>query len=387
MEYRVFDTDSHINEPPHVWEDRLPSHLRELGPKVVEMDGGNQGWTWEGKAPTRMGGGDGALAKLAHKVGGMVNVTREMAEEIDRQPARFYDMYRPGNYDASARREDMDIDGVDASIIYPGRGMSLWDIKDPDLRVASMRAYNDWLAEEFVPGAPDRVFGLACVPVDDGIETAVQELVHSAETGHKGAFIASYPDVPFHDPMYDPLWATAQELEVPLHWHRANGQMKNLPRGMSTASRAWGDQASSVSARFYSTVTPVTYMLFHGVFQRFPGLKMVTAETDFGWLPFLMQICDDQYSRYAVWYGSDADKKPSEYIREQFYCTFMDDEVGCSMLDYTGDENIMWSSDYPHGVTTWPKSQDYIEKNLGRSSPERRAKVLGGNARRLYGLG
>ena len=158
MEYRVFDTDSHINEAAARLGGPAASHLRELGPRVVEMDGGNQGWTWEGKAPTRMGGGDGALAKLAHKVGGMVNVTREMAEEIDRQPARFYEMYRPGNYDANARREDMDIDGVDASIIYPGRGMSLWDIKDPDLRVASMRAYNDWLAEEFVPGAPDRVF-------------------------------------------------------------------------------------------------------------------------------------------------------------------------------------------------------------------------------------
>lgn len=141
-----------------------------------------------------------------------------------------------------------------------------------------------------------------------------------------------------------------------------------------------------MSVRFYSTITPVTYMLFNGVFQRFPGLKIVTAETDFGWLPFLMQICDDQYTRYAVWHGSDAKKKPSEYMKEQFYCTFMYDEVGCSMLDYTGDDNIMWSSDYPHGVTTWPKSRDYIEKNLGARPQKQREKVLSGNAKRLYGL-
>ena len=147
-----------------------------------------------------------------------------------------------------------------------------------------------------------------------------------------------------------------------------------------------GDAPASVATRFFSTVTPAIYMLFHGVFQRFPGLRMVTAETDFGWLPFMMQICDDQWTRYAVWYGSDADKRPSDYIREQFYCTFMDDEVGCAMLDYTGTDNIMWSSDYPHGVTTWPKSRDYIEKNLGKRSTEEREKILARNAARLYGV-
>ncbi len=387
MHYRVIDTDSHVNEPPHTWQDRLPSRLRERGPRVVEMKGGHQGWAMEGRSTTRIGGGGGGImADQALKVGGMVNVSREMSEkELEEKPQTF-DRFRRGNYEAKDRLDDMALDGVDASVLYPGIGMHLWSLPDSELRVASMRSYNDWLVDELCSGAPDRLFGLACLPVDDGVQAAVQELRRSVEKGHKGAFLASYPEVPFHDPMYDPLWAAAEELGVPLHWHRANGRPSNLPRGMSAMGHGKGDAPASVATRFFSTVTPAIYMLFHGVFQRFPGLRMVTAETDFGWLPFMMQICDDQWTRYAVWYGSDADKRPSDYIREQFYCTFMDDEVGCAMLDYTGTDNIMWSSDYPHGVTTWPKSRDYIEKNLGRRSTEEREKILARNAARLYGV-
>ena len=385
MKHRVIDTDSHVNEPPHTWQSRLPSKLKDQGPKVVERDDGSQGWTWEGRPPSPLPEGGGLMLDKALEVGGMVNVTREMADQAVNEKPRRFEQFRPGNYEPKARIEDMKIDGVDASVIFPAIGMRLWDLKDSELRVASMRAYNDWLAEELCAGAPDQIFGLACIPTGDGIETAVEELHRSVEKGHKGGFIDCYPDIPLHDPMYDPLWAAAQELGVPLHWHRANGPSANVPRGLSTGGGT-GDRAASVAARFYSTITPVTYMLFNGVFQRFPGLKLVTAETDFGWLPFLMQICDDQWSRYAVWIGSDADKRPSDYIREQFYCTFMDDEVGCSMLGYTGSDNILWSSDYPHGVTTWPKSQEYIQKNLGKRSEEEREKVLGGNATRLYRL-
>ena len=206
------------------------------------MEDGSEGWTVEGGPPRKVGGADGGMADMALKVGGMVNVTREMYErEIENKPTRFYEMYRRGNYEAQARIGDMELDGVDASVVYPGRGMGLWSIKDPELRVACMEAYNDWLAEEFCAGAPDRVFGLACVPTDDGIERAVAELYRAVKKGHKGAFIASYPEVPFHDRQYDPLWAAAQDLGVPLHWHRANGQDQNLPRGMGIAGPVWGD--------------------------------------------------------------------------------------------------------------------------------------------------
>lgn len=386
LDIAIFDTDSHVNEPPNAWQDRLPARLKEKGPRIVEMDGGDQGWVVDGKPPKKVDSPGSTLASLALKVGGMKNVTAEMAQqELHGRPKRF-ESYRKGNYETQARLDDMDIDGVSASVLYPGFGSGMWDIGDPDVRVASMRAYNDWLIEEMVSEADGRLAGLACIPTGDGMDVAVAELTRCAELGHKGGLIDCYPTIPLHDAHYDPLWAAAQDLGMPLHWHRASGPKGNIPRGFLTFGSGEGEQAASVAARFFSTVIPVTYMLFQGVFRRFPGLRLVTAETDFGWLPFLMQICDDQWDRYAVWFKTDADRKPSEYIREQFYCTFMDDEVGCSMLDYTGADNIMWSSDYPHGVTTWPCSRDVIEKNLGKRSDAEREKILSANARRLYGM-
>lgn len=382
----IFDTDSHVNEPPSTWQDRLPKSLKEKGPRIIELSGGDQGWIVEDKPPKKVDSPGSTLANLALKVGGMKNVTAEMAaKELHGKPKRF-DSYRKGNYETKARLADMDIDGVETSVLYPGFGSGLWDISDPDLRVASMRAYNDWLIEEMVSDSGGRLVGLACIPTGDGMDIAVGELKRSANSGHRGGLIDCYPTIPLHDAHYDRLWETAQDLNMPLHWHRAAGPKENIPRGFVTWGSGEGEQAASVAARFFSSIIPITYMLFQGVFKRYPGLRLVTAETDFGWLPFLMQICDDQWERYAVWFKTKADRKPSEYIREQFYCTFMDDPVGCSMLDYTGADNIMWSSDYPHGVTTWPCSRDVIEKNLGTRSDEERQKILSGNARRLYGL-
>ena len=388
MKYRLFDTDSHINEPPHTWQDRLPSKLKDRGFKVVELEDGDQAWVMEGASPRRLDSPGSTLASLALKVGGMENVTAEMAEQELHGKKKRFENYRQGNYEATARLEDMDLDGVDASVLYPGLGMNtLWTIEDSELRVASMSAYNDWLIEELCSHVLERLMGLACIPTGDGMETAVGELRRSVEKGHRGGIIDLYPDIPLHDPHYDPLWEAAQDLGVPLHWHRANGPTANIPRGMTVwGGSLQGDQPASVAARFFSSVVPAMYMLFNGVFHRFPGLNVVTAETDFGWLPFMMQICDEQETRYAAWFGSEGDKKPSDYVKAQLYCTFMDDVVGCSMLDYTGADNIMWSSDYPHGVTTWPKSSEYIEKNLGKRSQEERSKILAGNAARIYRL-
>jgi len=367
MNYRAISGDSHVNEPPNCFQDRLPAHLREAGPKIVETDDGGQGWTWEGRKAQSFG-----LGSLAGR----------SFEEYQDKGLRFSDLL-PGNYDPVAHLKDQDRDGVDASVIYPGYAMGLPAIKDTELRLACYRAYNDWLADEFSAADPRRIVALAMLPVDDGVDTAVAELRRSVNKGHRGGILPSYPDKLFTDPEYDPLWAAAQELDAPLHFHRAIG--RNIPRGMSVTPHP-GTMVASIVLRFFSALEPLSHIIFGGALHRFPGLKLVSAESDAGWLAFYMALCDDQWNRQRHWSHLELTAPPSEYIRRQVYLTFMDDPVACANIRMTGADNLMWASDYPHSVTTWPNSRDYIEKQMAPCSAEERDKLCAGNAVRLYHL-
>lgn len=170
---------------------------------------------------------------------------------------------------------------------------------------------------------------------------------------------------------------------MPLHIHRASGS--KVPDGMS-ANRGGGPGVASIVLRFTAPKEALCYMLFSGVFARHPGLHLVTAESDFGWLAFFMQCSDDMYTRQRHWAGLDFGRMPSQIVRDQVSCTFMDDPIGIANLHYTGVDNAMWSSDYPHSVSTWPNSRKYIEKQMVGVTPEVRHKLLAGNAVRLYGL-
>jgi predicted TIM-barrel fold metal-dependent hydrolase len=368
MEYHVISTDSHVNEPPNCFVGRFPAHLKESAPKIVPTDDGGEGWTCEGRKA--MGFGIGSLAG-------------KRFEDYQLSGMKFSDLL-PGNYDPVEHLKDQDRDGVDASIIYPGYGMTLPTIKDQALRLASFRAYNDWMAEDFAAANPGRIIGLAMLPVDDGVEGAVAELRRAVKKGHRGGILPTYPDRFYADPEYDPLWAAAQELGVPLHFHRAIG--RNVPPGMGLSPHP-GTFVASIVLRFFAPIEPISHILFAGVLQRFPGLKLVSAESDSGWLAFFMQACDDQWERQRHWAKLPLTRPPSEIIREQVFVTFMDDTVGCNNLAFTGADNLMWASDYPHSVTTWPNSRRYIEKQMKGVAPEARARLLAGNAVRLYGLG
>jgi len=183
--------------------------------------------------------------------------------------------------------------------------------------------------------------------------------------------------------VYDPLWDAAEALDAPLHYHRGLGR-----RSPSSFTTGPGGAASvgGIVLRYFAAMDPLSYMMFGGVFHRHPNLKMVTAESDFGWIPFWSQLCDDQWTRQRHWSKMELDKPPSEYIKQQVYATFMDDEVGCQNLRHTGTSTIMWASDYPHSVTTWPTSAEYIERQMKGVSPEDRHALLAGNAMRIYHL-
>ena len=367
MNYKVISSDSHVNEPPNCFSERLPARLRDAGPKIVSSGEGGEGWTVEGRPAMNFG-----LGSLAGK----------SFEEYKDKGISFADLL-PGNYDPTEHLKDQDRDGVDASVIYPGFAMGLPTIKDRELRLACFRAYNDWLAEDFAGASPQRIVALAMLPVDDGIDEAVAELRRCVKKGHRGGILPTYPDKLFTDPEYNALWAAAQELDAPLHFHRAIG--RNIPRGMSVTPHP-GTMVASIVLRFFAALEPLSHIIFSGALHRFPGLKLVSAESDAGWFAFFITLSDDQWTRQRHWSKLESTAPPSEYIRRQVFLTFMDDTVACANLKFTGSDNLMWASDYPHSVTTWPNSRSYIEKQMAPCTPEERAKLTAGNAVKLYHL-
>ena len=249
-------------------------------------------------------------------------------------------------------------------------------------RLACIRAYNDWIIDEFQGVNPQRLVGLALLPIDDGMDEILKEIQRVAKKGGRGALLFTYPDKMYTDRYYEPLWAAAQDLQMPLHFHRSSG--KHVPRG--TSDVAGKLMVAGIVLRFFAALEPITHVMFTGALHRYPGLKLVSAESDAGWLAYYERLIDDQWKRQRHWSELELPNPPSEYLRRQIFFTFMDDEVACANTKFTGCDNLMWASDYPHSVTTWPKSWDVIKEQTKHNTPEEREKMLWKNAARLYRL-
>jgi predicted TIM-barrel fold metal-dependent hydrolase len=369
---RVISADCHITEPPHVF-DRVPAHLRDRTPKMMRGADGGDGWSFDGSPPKRTLGVEAMAGAAGAKVSGLT------FEEI-----------LPGNYDGAAHVGDMDTDGIDVSVVYPANAIFTYIEPDRELALACMRSYNDWLLEDFQAAAPNRLIGLPLLPVDDGAEVAVAELRRVVANGARGGFIPGNPVRPYHDEYYDPLYAAAVDLGVPLTFHRTFG-------GKPSESD-WDElvnQQVTVSGtvyRFFSAAKPFTYMTYGGVFERFPQLKIVGAEVNCSWLPFWAQTMDQCFDNpfYRATGGVRIDTRPSECLGRNLFVTVLDDDIGFRMIS-TGfapelADCSMFSTDYPHSVCLWPNSQDHLARLTVGMADGDRHKVLAGNAERVYGI-
>ncbi len=368
---RVISADCHINEPPHVFE-RVPAEYRDRIPRMMRGADGGDGWSFDGKAPKRTFGIE-AMAGRAK-------------DEYQLQGLTF-DQILPGNYDGKAHAEDMSRDGVDVSVVYPGHAIFVYLEPDRDLALACMRSYNDWVLQEFQAAAPERLVALPMLPVDDGPEAAVTEMERVRALGARGCFIPGMPRRPYNDPFYEPLWQAASASGIPLTFHRTFG---GAPPDMDWDELV--EQNVSVAGivnRFFSAVRPLTYLVLNGVFDRNPGLTLVAGEVNCGWIPFWAQTMDETLRTEGAWAGLELAREPSEYLGVNVFVTVLDDHVGFDMMR-RGQPRLadmsMFSSDYPHSVTLWPRSREHIAELTAGMREEDVRKVLSGNAERVYGV-
>ena len=329
----IVSADSHVMEPVDLWKKGVPERYREAAPVF---------------APHKLGEGF---------------------------------QQRAGGGDPHARIREMELDGLSAEVLYPTLALGLFAQADAGLQQACFRLYNDWLAD-YCSVAPNRLIGIAAISVYD-IDHAVKELERCRKNGLRGALIwqAPHPDLPFHSGHYGRFWAAAQDLEAPVSMHILTGHSYH-----GRERKGIEHYRGSVNLKLMDVINALYDFIFYGVLEKYPKLKIVTVENEAGWLPFMVQQWDYYYRRFREKKPLPVSKAPGEYMREQVFSCFFNDPVCGHNLERWGQDNLMWSNDYPHWNSTWPNSLKVIRRDLGHLSPETQAKVLAGNACRLYGL-
>ena len=200
----------------------------------------------------------------------------------------------------------------------------------------------------------------------------------------RGAVIWASPpdDRPYSSSIYDPFWAEAQALGMPISLHSITG----MGAESRLAIKQPLDRYVRSTVLCHEVQRTLVVLIFSGVLERFPRLKLVSAENEVGWLPFFLQKLDQAQEEYRYLYPAPLSLRPSEYFRRQVFATFIDDRVGVASREFIGVENILWSSDYPHTVSTWPHSRDVVERDFKDVPAKDKRQIVRDNAARLYGF-
>lgn len=284
----------------------------------------------------------------------------------------------------------MDIDGVDGEILYPTLGLGLFGLEDAAVQERAFERYNSWLGD-FCNVNPDKLFGIGLISVYD-IDSAVKELERCARLGLPGCEIwqTPPPDLPFYGRHYEPFWEAAAALNMPVSLHILTGfnysrkRREGLPD--DPLERMVTVHKGTVNRKLLAVTDALLEIMFSGVLDRHPKLKLVLAENEIGWIPFILDQFDYYVDRFDEEHPTVMLKPPSEYFSDQVFSTFFRDPVGMKLLGWWGVDGCMWSNDYPHGNSTWPNSQRVVEENLGYLDQDSYLKVIRDNALKLYGI-
>jgi predicted TIM-barrel fold metal-dependent hydrolase len=364
--HRLIDADTHVNEPPNLWLDRVPARFREQVPRIQRFEEGDA-WVMEGvKDPINFG----------------LNAGATLRREERRPWVRFEDIPR-GGYDPVVRLQEMDADLVDAAVLYPTPRLSHLVIAtpEPDRHLVMVQAYNDWLAE-YASHDTRRLGGVALIP-NRGVEQAVAEIRRVASLpGIVGLLVGCYPhgdkDLAPED---DVVWEAALEVGLPLHVHVSleDSYPEDIyAPGRMSEGRAKGD------LRFLNAPAIMVQFLNSGVFDRLPELHVVFVEVDAGWVPYVKEQLDNRFRRRAV--GPEARLRlvPSEVVEEHFSFTYITDTYAIRNRHAIGVHRLLWSSDFPHSGADWPDSWRTIDSVFDDVPRAERDLILAGNADRLY---
>jgi len=366
----ILSSDSHVFEPPDLWSTRIDRAFRDRAPRIERIDGADEIVIESDQILSGIG--------LISNAG-----ARFDAPETISGRGRLEDVPR-GGYDPQQHLADMRLDGVAGEVLYPSQGLFYFRIKDTPLMSAIFRAYNDWLAE-FCKTDPARLKGIAMVNVDD-VQEGVKELERSARMGLAGAMITEYPldQRRYDQPEYEPFWAAAESLGMPLSLHTATRREGKI-RG--AGAKTLRDATSRSTKAFYPAMS-MCDMIFSGVFERHPRLMLAIVEFELSWAPSVIAAMDYTYRERheEAFHRFKGNMRPSDFFHKNVVLSFQEDAVGIRLRDVIGVDNMMWGSDYPHSESTFPQSRKILAEILAGVPADEQAKIVGGTAARVYGF-
>jgi predicted TIM-barrel fold metal-dependent hydrolase len=284
-------------------------------------------------------------------------------------------------YDPASRIEEIDREGVEAELIYPSMGLVMYAIPDHEFRFACMKAFNDWLGE-FCRAAPQRLFGIAMIPMDD-VDRAITELEHCANIGHRGVTVSidHAPGETYVAPKYRSFWAAAEALAMPVSLHIAASEQATL--------FATDNGFTNGSCGFTPVMYAIVSMIFGGLFDAHRNLKMISVENDASWALAVLERMDEHWRHDKVIADAvnlTSGRLPSEIFHDHVACTFMRDRTAILNREIIGEKNIMWGSDFPHFDGAWPDQSRHLERQFDGVSDQDQMRIGRTNAIEFYDL-
>jgi predicted TIM-barrel fold metal-dependent hydrolase len=392
---KIISVDDHVVEPANVWMDRLPAKYHDIGPRVVRAPVGEITFVG-GKFTPRVGEpGDGPdvdwwfyedLRRPLLRLDAAVGYPRD---EVDLRAVTYQQM-RPGAWQVGPRLEDMDRNWIQASLCFPTFprfcGQTFTEATDKELGLLCVKAYNDWMVDDWCAPSGGRLIPLIIVPLWDA-ELAAAEVTRNAERGVRAVCFSEIP--PFlglpsvHDPdnYWDPFFRACHETGTVINMHI--GSSSRMPSTSADAPPAVGSTLTFANAA-YSLVD----WLMSGVFSRFPELTIAYSEGQIGWIPYVLERADVVWAENRGW-GGVADKvmePPSELFRRHVYGCFFNDAHGLRSIDDIGADRITYESDYPHSDSTWPNTRQIAEEQMKNLDDDVIQLIVRDNAIRMLSL-
>ena len=388
---RIISVDDHVLEPGDLWERYLPSDQRDSGPHLRRSKGiflpSTRGeWKEEqsGDWADIWTFGDYRMAVIP----GFAAAGLDKSYLGEHWDPMTYDQMRAGAYDPVARLADLDANHTEASLAFPTFprfcGQTFLEHPDRALGLACVRAYNDWMIDEWCADSEGHLIPLCLMPLWD-VDLAVSEIRRNAE---RGAHAVCFSEIPphlklpsIHTGYWDPLFAVCEETRTTLCMHI--GSSSKMPAASPDAP-----PTTETMLGFYNSMASLGDFLFSGVLVRFPELKLAYSEGQIGWIPYALERADNVWEYHAGWTRAKETipEPPSSYYRGRVFGCFTTDLHGIESIDKVGEDNICFETDYPHTDTTWPFVREEAARITAPLTDQQRYKVLRGNAIRMLAL-